>query len=83
MRGAEQRGRPLGQAGNRGREFDGQASGGTVQHLTAELNPEGTDYLLLAEDLPEAALAYEQAASLAPSEPERRFLMRRHRELGE
>jgi RNA polymerase sigma-70 factor (ECF subfamily) len=41
------------------------------------------DLLRRAGKLPEAALAYEQAASLAPSEPERRFLMRRHRELGE
>jgi AAA domain len=30
---------------------------GTLRHVAAELNPEGTDYLLLADDPPEAALA--------------------------
>lgn len=30
---------------------------GTLQHVAAELNPEGTDYLLLPDDPPEAALA--------------------------
>jgi len=30
---------------------------GTLQHVAAELNPEGTDYLLLADNPPEVALA--------------------------
>jgi len=30
---------------------------GTLQHVAAELNPEGTDYLLLAQNPPHAALA--------------------------
>jgi len=29
---------------------------GTLEHVAAELNPEGTDYLLLADDALEAAL---------------------------
>ncbi len=29
---------------------------GTLQHVAAELNPEGTDYLLLPDDPPQAAL---------------------------
>jgi hypothetical protein len=45
---------------------------GTLQRVAAELNPEGADYLLLAEDLPEAALtpAIETLRQLLGQSPE-------------
>jgi AAA domain len=48
---------PPGDRLTRRRHFSGVGRyPGTLQHVTAELNPEGTDYLLLADDPPEAAL---------------------------
>jgi hypothetical protein len=48
---------PPGDRLNRRRTFNGVGRyPGTLQHAAAELNPEGTDYLLLPDDPPEAAL---------------------------
>jgi hypothetical protein len=48
---------PPGDRFTRRRHFHGVGRyPGTLQHVAAELNPEGTDYLLLPDDLPEAAL---------------------------
>jgi AAA domain len=49
---------PSGDRFTRRRHFHGVGRyPGTLQHVAAELNPEGTDYLLLADNPPEAALA--------------------------
>ncbi len=49
---------PTGDRFTRRRHFSGVGRyPGTLQHVAAELNPEGTDYLLLADGPPEAALA--------------------------
>lgn len=49
---------PPGDRFTRRRHFHGVGRyPGTLQHVAAELNPEGTDYLLLADGPPEAALA--------------------------
>src|SRR5213078_1016422 len=48
---------PPGDRFTRRRHFSGVGRyPGTLQHVAAELNPEGTDYLLLADGPPEAAL---------------------------
>ena len=47
---------PSGDRFSRRRQFSGVGRyPGTLQHVAAELNPEGTDYLLLADELPEPA----------------------------
>jgi hypothetical protein len=49
---------PLGDRFTRRRHFYGVGRyPGTLRHVAAELNPEGTDYLLLPDAPPEAALA--------------------------
>jgi hypothetical protein len=49
---------PPGDRFTRRRQFHGVGRyPGPLQHVAAELNPEGTDYLLLADGPPEAALA--------------------------
>jgi hypothetical protein len=49
---------PPGDRSTRRRHFHGVGRyPGTLQHVTAELNPEGTDYVLLADGPPEAASA--------------------------
>jgi hypothetical protein len=49
---------PPGDRFSRRRHFDGVGRyPGTLQHVAAELNPEGTDYLLLADEPPGAANA--------------------------
>jgi hypothetical protein len=49
---------PSGQRFSRRRHFYGVGRyPGTLQHVAADLNPEGTDYLLLPDALPEAVLA--------------------------
>src|SRR5207302_11083766 len=49
---------PPGDRFTRRRHFQGVGRyPGTLQHVAAELNPEGTDYLLLADDPAEAPLA--------------------------
>ncbi|MBI1914601.1 MAG: hypothetical protein HYS12_07665 [Planctomycetes bacterium] len=48
---------PPGDRFTRRRHFHGVGRyPGTLEHVAAELNPEGTDYLLRADDPPEAAL---------------------------
>jgi hypothetical protein len=49
---------PRGERYTRRRDFHGVGRyPGTPQHVAAELNPEGTDYLLLPDDPPEVARA--------------------------
>jgi hypothetical protein len=49
---------PPGDRFTRRRHFSGVGRyPGTLQHVAAELNPEGTDYLVLADEAPVAALA--------------------------
>jgi hypothetical protein len=48
---------PPGDRFTRRRSFTGVGRyPGTLQHVVAELNPEGTDYRVLAEGVPEAAI---------------------------
>lgn len=55
---------PSGDRFTRRRHFHGVGRyPGSVQHVTAELNPEGTDYLLLPDSRQEAALDFARDAS--------------------
>lgn len=64
---------PPGDRLTRRRQFHGVGRyPGTLQHVAAELNPEGTDYVLLPDNLPESAFAptFETLQCLLSQSPE-------------
>ncbi len=74
---------PAGDRFTRRRHFCGVGRyPGTLQHVVAELNPEGTDYLVLAEGAPEAAITpaletLRQILGQSPTPPTRQEILAR------